>query len=232
MIKFAFRWAFRFLVLAVVLAVGLILLKDNLVREATQRKLQRQTGWQVRIGAMQMGLLSPTVSIQNLVIYNPAEFGGGPFVDVPDLHIEYALGKMPWKGMHLKLLRLEVRELHIVENRQGETNLIQFLEKTVPNSGARSSRRGGSTNDFEIDMLNLSVGTVRYSHLGHPRRTQEVQAGMRHAIITDLRNKHDVAGVFLKVLVRAGITIYLDKPRARAETAAGAVEASFQPARR
>ena len=210
MIKFVFRWAFRLLLLAIVAGIGLLLLKDILVKEIAQKRLQRETGLQVRIGAMQTALLSSTVSIQNLVIYNPADFGGGPLLDIPDLHLEYAYGSSTNPGMKLKLLRLDIRELNIIQNNLGETNIITILDKVAPDILRKSS--GGQKHDSfgGIDMLNLSVGKVRYIHLAHPKRNQEIELAMRHAIVQNIRTQDDLAGVFLKVLVRAGISIYAE----------------------
>ena len=211
MIKFVFRWAFRLLVLALVLVIGLVLLKDTLIKEFTQRRIQRETGLQVRIGAMQTALFNSTVSIQDLVIYNPAEFGGGPFLDVPDLHLQYDYGNVGTDGFKLKLLRLDVRELSIVENNEGQTNILAILHKVAPDLLAKDEKDGTGTPGFGgIDMLNLSVGKVRYVNLRNPRRDQEVDVRMRNAIIQNIRTGDDMAGVFLKVLVQAGITIYFD----------------------
>lgn len=222
MIKFVFRWAFRLLVLALVLVIGLVLLKDTLIKEFTQRRIQRETGLQVRIGAMQTALFNSTVSIQDLVIYNPAEFGGGPFLDVPDLHLQYDYGNVGTDGFKLKLLRLDVRELSIVENNAGQTNILAILHKVAPDLLAKDEKDGTGTPGFGgIDMLNLSVGKVRYVNLRNPRRDQEVDVRMRNAIIQNIRTGDDMAGVFLKVLVQAGITIYFDPNgggQARAET--------------
>ena len=211
MIKFAFRWAFRLLILAIVLGIGVVLLKDTLVKEFTQRRIQKETGLQVRIGAMQTALFSSTVSIQNLVIYNPAEFGGGPFLDIPDLHLEYDYSSVAGEGFKLKLLRLDVKELHIVENNAGQTNIVTILQKVAPNLLKEDDQGQGGPGGFGgIDMLNLSVGKVRYTNLRNPRRDQEVNLRMRNAIIQNIRTGHDLTGVFLKVLVQAGITIYFD----------------------
>lgn len=222
MIKFAFRWAFRFLVLAIVLVTGLVLLKDTLIKEVTQKRMQRETGLQVRIGSMQVGLLTPTISMQNLVIYNPAEFGGGPFLDIPDLHVEYDYAKLP----QLKLLRLDVRELHIIENHEGETNLVTIIDKVAPEAFSRSRQGASGTNEFGgIEMLNLSVGKVRYTNFRHPKRNQELSIAIRNNIFQNIRTEQDIAGVFLKVLVRAGITVYFEnsavlKPGVRSKSRA------------
>lgn len=43
----------------------------------------------MRLGRLEIGLLNPKVTIENFVLYNAAEFGGAPMVDLPELHVEY-----------------------------------------------------------------------------------------------------------------------------------------------
>ena len=88
MIKWLFRWLFRLLILLVVLVVAAILLLDTIAREVTEHRLQQQTGLEVRIGRMRVGILEPKLTIENLVIYNSAGFGGSPLLDAPELHVE------------------------------------------------------------------------------------------------------------------------------------------------
>lgn len=205
-----FRWAFRLLVLAIVLVIGLILLKDTLLKEAAEERIRAETGLEVRIGKLDAGLFRPTLTIQDLVIYNAAEFGGGPFFDIPDLHLEYDYG-LPSEGVTLKLLRLNIRELHLVESQAGQTNLMVLLARVAPESLRKKDGTGGEESGFGgIGMLNLSVGKVRYTSLKNPRRNQEIPVGMKNEIIQDVRTEEDLTAILLKVLLRAGITIYDD----------------------
>lgn len=209
-IKFVFRWAFRLVLLALVLGIGLLLLKDNIARSVTEERVRQETGFDVKIGKLEMSLFGPRIRLENVVLYNPAEYGGSVFMDIPDLHIEYEREKLALGKVRLKLLRLDVRELHIVENQEGRTNLIDILYKAAPEMlGLPSSNRdiyrfGG------IDTLNLSVGTVRYSNLRLPKRNQVIQLGLRNELMHNVQSEEDVAAVLFKVLLRAGIPFYAD----------------------
>ena len=72
MIKFVFRWAFRLVLLAMVLAIGLLLLKDNIARNLTEDRIRRDTGFDTRIGKLEFSLFSPRVSLENVVMVVPA----------------------------------------------------------------------------------------------------------------------------------------------------------------
>ena len=205
MIKFVFRWAFRLLVLAIVLAVAAVLLKDTVARGIAEQRIRRETGFDAKIGKLQFSLFDPVVRLENFVLYNPAEFGGSPIFDIPDLTIEYSPASAPPR---LKLLRINVRELHIVENAAGRTNLVDLLNKVAPEALSPRGGTGRGRTFTGIDMLNLSVGKVRYTNLRAPKRNQEIQLGMQNEVVQNIRSEQDLTAILFKILLRAGITVY------------------------
>lgn len=210
MIKFIFRWAFRFLILAIVLVVALILLKDQILKSVAESQIRKNTGMDVKIGSLSVSLTRPVFNLENFVLYNTAEFGGGPLIDIPDLHLEFYPGATRKQQLQFKLVRMNVRELNIVESRDGRTNITSL-------AGALDKLNRESTNnnaDFEfkgIDTLNLTVGKVRYISLRDPRRNQQMNLALQNEIVQNVRSWNDMAGILFKVLIRAGVTIYLDQ---------------------
>jgi hypothetical protein len=213
-IKFVFRWAFRAVLLATVVAIGLLLLKDNIARNLTEDRIRRDTGFDAKIGNLEFSLFSPRVTLENVVLYNPAEFGGSIFLSAPDLHFEYNRKQLALGKLHLTLLRLHVKELHIVESQSGRTNLVDVLQKTAPEllGGVPSKDRYSFAG---IDTLNLSLDEVRYTNLRAPKRNQEVKLGLKNDLTQNVRTEQDVAAILFKVLLRAGITFYANTPAPR-----------------
>jgi hypothetical protein len=210
-IKFVFRWAFRLLILAIVLVIAVVLLKDTVAKSVAEQRIRRETGFDAKIGKLEVGLLSPQISIENFVLYNPAEFGGSPFLSIPDLHLEYNPDELAFHRLRLKLLRLDLKELNIVENMNGRTNIVDLLAHVSPETIGHSNGKTNRDVQFSgIDMLNLSVGTVRYVNLRKPQRNQEFNLALKNEIVQNVRSEEDMAGILFKILLRAGITIYLD----------------------
>lgn len=211
--KFIFRWAFRLALLLIVLLVALVLLKDTLVKSVAEYRVRAKTGLEVKIGKFEIGLLTPTVTIEDFVLYNPAEFGGSPFVDFPELHLEYDWEALARQKLHLKLARINLRELNIVENLHGQTNVHVILsrlekEKNDPREGTQKSRF-----DFDgIDTLNLTLGKVKYSNLKRPIKNKEFNLGIQNEILHHVQSEEDLAGVFFKILLRQGITFFTGPP--------------------
>jgi hypothetical protein len=217
-IKFVFRWAFRLLLLVLVLGIGFFLLKDNIARNLTEERIRRETGFDAKIGKLEVSLFAPRVRLENVLLYNPPEFGGSLFLDIPDLHVEYDRNRLAMGKLHLKLLRLNLREVHIVESAQGRTNLVEILHKTAPELlVAKPGSAGGYVFDG-IDTLNLSVGTVRYTNLRLPKRNQLAKLDMRDDLTQNLHSEQDFTAILFKVLLRAGIPIYADARPAKIQS--------------
>ena len=87
MIKFIFKWLIRLVVLAVVLVVILLLSRNAILRVYLEHQIRAQTGMDAEIGSFSVGLAEPTVTIQNLRLYNPPDFAGTPFLDIREIHV-------------------------------------------------------------------------------------------------------------------------------------------------
>jgi hypothetical protein len=207
-IRFVFRWAFRFLLLAIVLVIGLVLLKDTIARSFAEQQIRRSTGLDAKVGKVQLGLLEPRVDIEGLVIYNPAEFGGSPLIDASDVHLEYGPGELAAHKVHLKFLRLNIREINIVQN-NGRTNLLDYPNKSSAPGGSGSNP--ASYSFAGVDLLNLSVGKVRYMDMQHPKRSQDIKLALENHLERNVRSLDEFVNIILKQVFRAGITIYVDE---------------------
>jgi hypothetical protein len=209
-IRFVFRWAFRFFLLAVVLVIGLLLLKDTIARSFAEQQIRRSTGFDAKVGKVQLGLLEPRITIEGLVIYNPSEFGGSPLIDAPDIHAEYVPGDLARHKVHLKFLRLNIHEMNIVQN-NGRTNLLEYLNKVSPSSDNPSKSSGGGYSFSGVDLLNLSVGKVRYTDMQHPKRSQDIKLALENHLERNVRSADEFVNIILKQVFRAGVTIYIDE---------------------
>ena len=94
------------------------------------------------IGSVSLGLAEPTMTIQNLKLYNPPDFGGTPFLDIPEIHVEYDRAALARHELHVTLLRFNLGELDIVKNQAGQTNIFS-LGLAVPLKKIRRPRRHG-----------------------------------------------------------------------------------------
>ncbi|MCU0784733.1 MAG: hypothetical protein MUF81_11955 [Verrucomicrobia bacterium] len=198
--KWLFKWVFRMILLLAVLIVALILSKDAILRALVERQIRSQTGMDVKIGKFSAGILSPVVNIEKFKLYNPPEFGGTPFLDIPELHVEYDRLALANRKLHITLLRLNVAELNVVKNEAGHTNLASARWK-VPSRGAG---RRGELQFPVIDVLNLSVGKAHFIDLKHPKHNREYRPNLQNQIFKDVKSADEVNGILFMIWLRSG----------------------------
>jgi len=205
--KWLFKWLFRLFLLAVVLVVILLLSLNSILRVAAEHRIRAQTGMDAEIGRFSLSLVEPTVEIQNLRLYNPPAFGGTPFLDIPEIHVEYDRAALARHEIHVTLMRFNLGELDIVKNEAGQTNIfalgVPLTAKRAGGGGAGFKRQTGY--DFKsIDVLNVSVGTIKFIDLKNQRNNREQTIGLDNLVIKNVKSETDIAGLIALVALRSG----------------------------
>lgn len=205
------RWAYRLLLLVVVLLVAAVLLLDTIVRDVVERRIAKDTGLEVKIGKLQVGIFSSWVTIEKLMIYNSAEFGGSPLVDVPEVHLEYDRGALWSRKLHFKLVRLNFAQLNVVEDKKGRLNLEVLQERfnkdarlVVPigaNKSSSSYKPGG------IDTLNLTLGQATFTSFKEAGHSEVLKADMRNQVLLNVRSWQDLGGVITVLMLKNDVNV-------------------------
>jgi len=178
---------------------------------------------QAEIGHFHLGLTEPVIEIKNLQLYNTAQFGGTPFLNIPEIHVEYDRDALKRHEIHITLLRFNLGELDIVKGRDGQTNVLS-LAVALP---ANPAKPGGAKGDpgleelkkydvtFKgIDCLNVSVGQFKYLDLQNQSNNMAQNLAIQNCVITNVTSSADLLGLevlvglrssdFFKPLVGAG----------------------------
>jgi uncharacterized protein involved in outer membrane biogenesis len=207
--KWLFKWLFRLFLLAVVLIVILLLSFNSLVRVYVEHRLRAQTGMDAEIGKITIGLVEPTVTIQNFKLFNPPDFGGTPFLDIREIHVEYDRAALVKHELHLTLVRFNLGELDIVKNEAGRTNIFS-LGVTLPSKksgGGKSAANFKKQTGFEfksIDVLNVSVGTAKFIDLKDPSNNRTQRIGLDNCVLKNVKSQADLAGLAVLIALRGG----------------------------
>lgn len=208
--KTLLRWIIRLCVtllfLVVLLAIVVLLLKDPIAKALAERNLRNNTGMDAKIARMEIGLATPTVHLEGLKLYNTADFGGGTFLDLPELRVEYTPDAVREGQVRFKTVRLNLAEVHVVKGKNGRTN-IEMMQKA---SRERSGRKGGGDSpgmDFGgIDALYLTVGRIRITDESDPRNNDVIEVGLKEEVGKNLKNEAEItqwfSGVVLKLALR------------------------------
>jgi hypothetical protein len=204
--KFVFKWMLRLVLLLVVLGVAALLLKDSVLRTVTENRIRARTGMEAKIGRFSSGIFTPAVTIENLKLYNPPEFGGGLFLDVPELRLEVSRRALVDHKLRLALVRLNLAELDIVKNEAGQTNVYSLATR------AREAKRKGDGFDRwieglkydGIEVLNLTLGRVKFVDLKETRNNRQVEVNMRGQVFKDVKTDADVLGILIMAWLHSG----------------------------
>ena len=205
------KWFLGAMLLLVVLVVIFFLSLDTILRTVVQQNIRAQTGMEAEIGKFHLGLIEPVVTITDLKLHNPPAFGGTPFLNIPEIHVEYDRAALAKNEIHLSLLRFNLGELDIVKNVAGQTNLFA-LGVTLPTKKS-SANNDQTMAEFKqrtgmafkgIDVLNVSVGTARFIDLKDPRNNRTQTIGIENQVVPNVKSLADLAGLTLLVALRSG----------------------------
>jgi uncharacterized protein involved in outer membrane biogenesis len=211
--KWIFKWllrlAFAVVALVVVTVIVLLLSYNSILRVTMERQIRAQTGMDVEIGSLKIALTSPTVEIQNLKIHNSPGFGSTPFLDIPEIHVEYDRAALARREIHLKLLRFNLGELDIVKNQAGQTNIFLSgikspVQKSIGGGNPMADFKKQSGFDFTgIDMLNVSIGKVKYIDLNNQQNNREQTIGIDSLVIPNVKSPTDLMGLAADIALRS-----------------------------
>ena len=198
-----FRWAFRIvlglIILAVVAAVAVILLMDTLTKEVIVSRLRSQTGMEVKIASVHVGLLSPTLSIEGLKLYNAADFGGSVCLDMPELHLEYDPAALRARKLHVTLLRLDVKELSLTVDKLKRSNMDTLKRKSK--EPGRQKWEWEKLKFTSIDVLNVTLGKFHVNNQA-TGRGEEMDFGVKNQILRNVKTGKDLSPLGLSALSR------------------------------
>jgi len=208
--KRLFKWALRLVLLAIVLIVILFLSFDSILRMIAEHNLHRETGMEAEIGRFHVGLTEPVIEIEHLELYNTRQFGGTPFVNIPEIHVEYDRNALRNGPLHVNLLRFNLGELDVVRSLDGQTNILSIgvnAAKTKKHHEGNPWKLFREETGLEftgIDCLNVSVGEFKYIDLQNPTNNRAQKIGIDNFVSTNVTSEADLLGLALVIGLRSG----------------------------
>jgi uncharacterized protein involved in outer membrane biogenesis len=210
--KTLFKWAFRLVILMIILVVAAVMLTDTALKAFAERRIKDQTGLDVKIGNMQVSFLNRKVSIENFVVYNNADFGGSPMITMPELFLECDVDALQARKLSLKMARFNLSEINIVKNAAGKNNFEELMAK-IDEGEKKAEKEGKKSVDTKVEFdgigtLNLTLGKIIYTDMKNPAHSKEFEMGIKNQVVTGLRTQDDVQQKLMPVLTR-GVTSML-----------------------
>lgn len=216
--KTLFRWLIRLfvtlLILFIVLAVVGVLLKDVIAKSVAERNLRDTTGMDAKISRMEVGLATPTVHLEGLKLYNTADFGGGTFLELPELRMEYVPDAVRDGKLRFKTVRLHLSEVHVVKNKAGQTNIEMLQKETKKKSSGQKDKTDKPAVDFGgIDTLYLTIGRIRMTDEKDPRNNDVIEIGLKDEVGRNLKTEAEIAQWFQVVMLKRAFAAAITEPQ-------------------
>lgn len=211
--RFLFRWAFRLLILLLVVGIGLFLTKDALAKWWIVNEFREQ-GMDAKIGRLEIGFpLNSTVAASDLTIYNLPKYGGAPMLQIDDLFIDCDFSELMNVSRrlrpHFRQVRIRLTEFHLVETRAGERNLI-----SLPDAVAKSTVElalDESPLYFTIGNLNFSWERLKFTNLSDAEKFRAVSLNIEGYTVQDIEKLSHLRPLFDKVAAKVTWKVLLQK---------------------
>jgi hypothetical protein len=217
--KFILKWLLRVVLVVVLLFLIFLFSLDSILRAIAVHNIQSQTGLKAEIGSFHVGLGDPVITIKNLKLYNPPDFGGKPFLDIAEIHVEYDQDALAHKQLHVKIFRFNLAELDIVRSVDGKTNLFEI--NTRLNEHKKKKKHEDPFAEFkrlthvdftQIDKLYVSVGTAKYIDLGDEKKNLEEKVGIENQVLPNVKTQDDLLGLEALIALRASDVLRVFAP--------------------
>lgn len=194
-LRLALKILLGLVALVVLLVVVFLIFKDPIIKAVARRAVREETGMETVIGKIETHLGAGTVTLSGFRLINPPEFGGGVFVDIPEVHAELDSDAAADGRVHFKLLRLNLAGAQVVKNKDGKTNLEYLDEHSRERAKLKKKKKKPHENEtvFDgIDTFYFSLGKVGYTDLKNSRNNFEVEAGLKDEMAKDLKTEQEL----------------------------------------
>jgi len=146
---------------ASIFVIGIV--KNVAAKMVVQNGVKWVTGLELKVKSLKVGILTPVISIKELKLLNPKGYEERTMVDLPEVHVRYHLPAFFQGKVHLKELRLHLREFAVVKNQAGESNIeaLNSISKKGEQTKPSKDKKQQDMN-FQIDRFDLKLEQVSF----------------------------------------------------------------------
>lgn len=163
--------------------------KDMIIEISIEKGVEFVTGLKLNIGHLNVGITKGVVHIRDLKIFNPADFKDRVMVDMPEIFVNCDLLAAIGGKIHIRQMRINLREMTVVKNEDGKLNINSFKVVMARKEGKRPGAEEKPLPEIQIDELRLTVGRAAYKDYsqGPTPQVQEFNVNIdeRYTNITD-----------------------------------------------
>ena len=151
------KLAFAVLFVMAIIFVG----RDMIVQAAVGSVCRATTGLNLSIGSFHSSILSSTVHIKDLKLFNPPSYSEKVMFFIPEVYVGFDLGSILTGKPHLKEVRVYLAELVIERNKDGKLNLSELKPKGAGKKPAAGGKPAPAPT-VSVDLMRLQIDKVIY----------------------------------------------------------------------
>jgi hypothetical protein len=203
------KWLLWIIGIVLVLALALLLSIDWIAAKVFVAQLQAQTGMEVGVQKVEVGIISPTLRIKGLQMNYPANLGGGILLKSPEMFVEYDRDARSRHELHFRQVRLDLDEVGVVNNGKPGANIIekanQLLQSATNSPNPGPAMQGSGYSFTGIDKLSVSLGELHYAELSNPKAARDISVDIRNHEFTNVINYGDLLPLLAEILVKMAV---------------------------
>ncbi len=207
---------------AAVVAVG----KNVFAKTVLENGIRSATGFPLRMQQLHVGVISTSIGVTGLEIHNPPGYVDRVFLSAPEIYIDYDARAFLRREWHLENVRIDVQELVVVRNANGQLNVDQ-LQSIKRTQAAREKHTPPPSRESRIRIDRLELTLPRqivfkdYSGGGEPKISQ-YPIGVNHEVFYDITDLSTVVNlVVAKALVHTALARLITLPIDALDTTLG-----------
>ena len=195
-----FKFVRRLLLALIALIVVLLLARNAIVGSILKGGIQRLTGFQTHIGALNLRLTRPEIAARDIAVRNPPDaFRERRAMEINRIEAVYQPGALMRRKLHCPKLVLDISQVLVVKNASGETNLKRLQPKINP-SGRDSS--GGGSSNFQIDELIVSINEALYiDEKKEDAQPRIFRLNVKNRVYRNIKSSQDIKKIVTNLVI-------------------------------
>ena len=178
------------IIILVVMLFILAVAKDQIVKTIVATAIEKTVGAKISIGSFSLSLLTHTLEMKDFKMYNPSGFPKGLLIDLAYIRVDLDVPALLKKELHLRELTVELQELDLVKNKEGQLN-VDSLKVSEDEEPEKTAIPAKEEMPLRIDILNLNIGKIvskDYTASGEPLvKVYDININKTYKNITSLR---------------------------------------------
>ena len=164
--------------------------KDLIVKASVEKGVQIVTGLKLSIQSLGVGIFRSAVSIRELKLFNRRGFKDRIMLHMPEIYVNYDLPAIMKGDIHLREVRIDLKEFVVVKNELGELNLDSLNVVRAEKAGEKpGAGEAAPAPKIRIDELGLKIGKAIYKDYTHQPtpsvREFDININEKYSNITD-----------------------------------------------